>query len=118
MTRRTFVSSAFVLLGGCAAPALLPLPADHPASPLAAEPREAAHLHALDKRRTDPTDSAAKAPTRSSGHTMSAPPPAAASGLFTCTMHPEVRSKLPGRCPKCGMTLVPVTAAPGDHHGQ
>jgi hypothetical protein len=25
---------------------------------------------------------------------------------YTCTMHPEVISDKPGRCPKCGMTLV------------
>jgi hypothetical protein len=24
---------------------------------------------------------------------------------FTCPMHPEVRSKTPGKCPRCGMTL-------------
>jgi len=26
--------------------------------------------------------------------------------LYTCTMHPEVLSDKPGKCPKCGMTLV------------
>ncbi len=30
--------------------------------------------------------------------------PAAAS--YTCPMHPEVHSNTPGKCPKCGMTLV------------
>jgi len=25
---------------------------------------------------------------------------------YTCTMHPEVVSDQPGKCPKCGMTLV------------
>ena len=25
---------------------------------------------------------------------------------YTCTMHPEVQSDKPGKCPKCGMTLV------------
>ena len=25
---------------------------------------------------------------------------------YTCTMHPEVKSDKPGKCPKCGMTLV------------
>jgi uncharacterized membrane protein YraQ (UPF0718 family) len=27
--------------------------------------------------------------------------------MYTCPMHPEVRSPTPGRCPKCGMDLVP-----------
>lgn len=26
---------------------------------------------------------------------------------YTCPMHPEVVRSEPGRCPKCGMTLVP-----------
>jgi uncharacterized membrane protein YraQ (UPF0718 family) len=26
---------------------------------------------------------------------------------YTCPMHPEVRSSTPGRCPRCGMDLVP-----------
>lgn len=25
---------------------------------------------------------------------------------YTCTMHPEVVMNKPGKCPKCGMTLV------------
>ena len=30
----------------------------------------------------------------------------AAKEVYTCTMHPEVRSEKPGNCPKCGMKLV------------
>lgn len=26
---------------------------------------------------------------------------------YTCSMHPEIESNEPGKCPKCGMTLVP-----------
>lgn len=26
--------------------------------------------------------------------------------MYTCKMHPEVMSDKPGKCPKCGMTLV------------
>ncbi|KKR54778.1 MAG: Efflux transporter, RND family, MFP subunit [Candidatus Curtissbacteria bacterium GW2011_GWA1_40_24] len=26
--------------------------------------------------------------------------------IYTCPMHPEVRSDKPGSCPKCGMSLV------------
>ena len=28
--------------------------------------------------------------------------------IYTCPMHNEVQVKKPGRCPKCGMTLIPV----------
>ena len=28
--------------------------------------------------------------------------------VYTCPMHPEVKSDKPGSCPKCGMDLVPV----------
>jgi Cu+-exporting ATPase len=31
---------------------------------------------------------------------------------YTCPMHPEVRHKGPGSCPKCGMALAPVSVAP------
>lgn len=30
---------------------------------------------------------------------------------YTCTMHPEIRTTAPGKCPKCAMTLVPVSPA-------
>ena len=32
--------------------------------------------------------------------------------VYTCPMHPEVQSDVPGTCPKCGMKLVPVKPAP------
>ena len=28
------------------------------------------------------------------------------AAVYTCTMHPEVHSDKPGKCPKCGMELV------------
>ena len=31
------------------------------------------------------------------------------SGTYTCSMHPEVKSDKPGKCPKCGMELVKQT---------
>jgi Cu(I)/Ag(I) efflux system membrane fusion protein len=44
-----------------------------------------------------------------------------ASTLYTCPMHPQIRREQPGKCPICGMTLVPVSthgasAQPGHHH--
>jgi len=32
--------------------------------------------------------------------------------VYTCMMHPEVRTNAPGTCPKCGMTLVVATDGP------
>ncbi len=29
------------------------------------------------------------------------------STIYTCLMHPEIKQDKPGKCPKCGMTLVP-----------
>jgi hypothetical protein len=37
--------------------------------------------------------------------TLSAP---AEVDYYTCPMHADVREKKPGKCPKCGMELVPV----------
>jgi Cu+-exporting ATPase len=34
-------------------------------------------------------------------------PAASAGTIYTCPMHPEVRSDKPGNCPKCGMALEP-----------
>ncbi len=31
------------------------------------------------------------------------------AAVYSCPMHPEVKSDKPGSCPKCGMDLVPVT---------
>lgn len=28
------------------------------------------------------------------------------SMIYTCSMHPEITSKKPGKCPKCGMDLI------------
>lgn len=47
-----------------------------------------------------------------------APAPAEKGSGFTCPMHPEIDQPEPGRCPKCGMNLVPkeATPAPGHEH--
>ena len=36
-----------------------------------------------------------------------APPTADTSTWYTCPMHPEIRQRGPGTCPKCGMALEP-----------
>jgi Cu+-exporting ATPase len=41
-------------------------------------------------------------------------PEAAASGQWTCPMHPEIVSDKPGDCPLCGMALEPMVASLDD----
>lgn len=36
---------------------------------------------------------------------------------FTCPMHPEVVKDAPGKCPKCGMDLVPISNSMSEHEG-
>ena len=38
---------------------------------------------------------------------------AAPDTIFTCPMHPQIRQPAPGRCPICGMTLVPAASLSG-----
>jgi hypothetical protein len=33
--------------------------------------------------------------------------------VYVCPMHPEVRQNVPGKCPKCGMTLQPESSQEG-----
>jgi len=40
------------------------------------------------------------------------------SVTYSCPMHPDFKSKKPGRCPKCGMTLRPDTPAPTPTPGE
>lgn len=35
--------------------------------------------------------------------------------VYTCPMHPEVKSDKTGKCPKCGMDLVKATEENTDH---
>jgi Cu+-exporting ATPase len=56
--------------------------------------------------------------TAAPGHAPAAAPPAhrlpADDRIYTCPMHPEVRQRGPGACPKCGMALEPEAPAAED----
>lgn len=45
------------------------------------------------------------------------PVPPAPDQLYTCPMHPEVKEKKPGKCPVCGMNLVPMNKDAGGGGG-
>lgn len=54
------------------------------------------------------------------GHGGHGPPPSnvqQAEVPHSCPMHPEIRAEGPGRCPKCGMKLVPAQRAPASDGG-
>jgi hypothetical protein len=46
--------------------------------------------------------------TLSSPADSASPTPAS---IYSCPMHPDVQSPVPGKCPKCGMQLVPHAGA-------
>ncbi len=50
----------------------------------------------------------------SSGATTSSASVGDDARIHTCPMHPQIRQPGPGRCPICGMPLVPATAAASD----
>lgn len=55
-------------------------------------------------------------------HPQTPPPATGAPETYTCPMHPEVGSHVPGDCPKCGMALVaarPISTSHADceHQG-
>jgi hypothetical protein len=37
---------------------------------------------------------------------MSQPTTNRSATAYTCTMHPDVATPQPGKCPKCGMSLI------------
>jgi rubrerythrin len=53
----------------------------------------------------------ANAAEKSSGSRAS-PESSPQAAVYTCPMHPEVKQPAPGKCPKCGMTLVKKSGAP------
>lgn len=102
------------VFGGCASVPVRSLPADHPANPQATE--------AMTNPPSTTLRSAIEAPAlgqmqpavegSEQVHKMDTPQPVEnrtepGKQLYTCPMHPEVIRDAPGKCPKCGMELVP-----------
>jgi hypothetical protein len=104
MTAHLVTLSAILLgLAGCTAPEISVAPAHgHPANPTEQE----VPLYLAAAQTADTTG----APTLGGELQRSLPTgpgrEPGAKAAFTCPMHPEVRSDVPGKCPICGMQLV------------
>jgi len=120
-----------LVIAGCVAPAPDPSASiDHPANPGAAvAPVQLPTLAIASSTASGPANAYMPA-MQHVGHDMGnmagmkqdtpmlAPATTQAAVSYTCPMHPEVISEMPGKCPKCGMTLVnkPAGAATGGGH--
>lgn len=128
MTVRNYRSLAFIctvvaLVAGCfSEPPRRPAAVD-PSNPSAPESAVSSPLAsgASSVEGSEPAtteQAAAPAPAGSGAAPGSAQPaPSTKPGagiMYTCPMHPDVTQSGPGRCPKCGMELVP--RAPGGEH--
>ena len=65
-------------------------------------------LHCLETFKKEPAKYLTPVPHRHEDRGKESRPGA----VYTCPMDPEVRQSKPGACPKCGMALEPLTAAP------
>ncbi|MBH8560388.1 heavy metal-binding domain-containing protein [Hymenobacter negativus] len=58
------------------------------------------------KSTTETTTTTPAAETTMAPDSASTTTPDAMATTYTCSMHPEVVSDKPGKCPKCGMDLI------------
>ena len=102
------------LLMGCASQTFeLPLSTNDPANPNA---KETAFSPRPNWLQTEVPVTAEQPPTEPTSPTHL--PPTIAPTMYTCPMHPEEVQSSPGRCPKCGMRLVPTEPPKIDEEGK
>jgi len=112
------VTGCCVLLVGCSRIEPLEPGPDHPANPQAASAEEASSLDVLTVDEANLPQVPPEMRRAGGNHQRhpgmdggDAPTVKQVIGSHTCSMHPDVRADRPGKCPKCGMRLVPMGAS-------
>ncbi|HHT9142497.1 MAG TPA: heavy metal-binding domain-containing protein [Candidatus Wujingus californicus] len=101
------------ILTGCASQALqLPISTNDPANPNAPESTFSPRTNWL---QAEVPVTAEQPPTEP---TLPTHLPTTSPTMYTCPMHPEVVQSSLGRCPKCGMRLVPAEPPKTDLEGK
>lgn len=102
------------LLTGCASQTLqLPLSTNDPANPNAQESAFSPRPNLLQAEVPVTTEQPVTEPTSTIHPPTTAPPT-----TYACPMHPEAVQSGPGKCPKCGMRLVPSEPSKTDSEGR
>lgn len=57
--------------------------------------------------------SSSKAPVATTGHEHEHSAEEGKAEVWTCSMHPQIRMDKPGKCPICGMDLIPLSSMSG-----
>lgn len=122
VTRKTLTWAAVMaLMGGCASHRGGWTPdREHPGHPEASAGRAANGSVFASAIGPAPAESGGEMNHDHPGHPGAGEPPPPSIGetpkqaAYVCSMHPEVVSDEPSRCPECGMKLVP-TDKPHDH---
>ena len=102
------------LLTGCASQTLqLPISTNDPANPNAQESAFSPRPNWLQAEVTVTAEQTVAEPT-----SPAYPPITPPTIIYTCPMHPEVVQSILGRCPKCGMRLVPAEPSKTEPEGK
>ena len=124
MTRRFQSSFALPALVLAFVPACISDPPQRPPALDPSNPRapESAPMQAgVASAPSTPTPGAPATEHQSSAPGSSARPAATdkpgSQTEYTCSMHPQIRQATPGRCPICGMELVPAAKDQAHDHG-
>ena len=117
--RLTVLIVVATFASACATRTILPtLDESHPASSAAPEAPMSPPSATLERGVTQDRSEPQRPPAMTHNHGEQMGPTARGAATYGCPMHPEVRQSSPGRCPKCGMTLVPQgnDETPGGGH--